>query len=311
MHGGHDLRVFGITRAAFSGSTLLSFMLGAHHQVFATGEAWRLFRRYRHLLIKDRTLDGCSVHHENCDFWTKDFSEQCEHAGVLDLYERIVGFSEEISVVVHSFNVKVYEELLRERTPLDGLIVLFKRPVSFYSSRKQHVGGTVEQAAASYVSAYRATQNLSKIHRLPVATVFYEDLAAKPQETLQGLCAWMGLTYEPVMTTPWEATDRLHTIGGNVGAYMHLWKDDFREQTLDRSYWDRVFGERGTRWLHDSYRKIKLDDRWKSLPPEEIREMEACTEAQEMFETLMAQRLLPKPGQGSAAAYNSSDGRGG
>jgi hypothetical protein len=169
----------------------------------------------------------------------------------------------------------------------------------------------VEQAAVSYVSAYRATQNLSKVHRLPVATVFYEDLAAKPQETLQGLCAWMGLTYEPVMTTPWEATDRLHTIGGNVGAYMHLWDDAVREQMLDRSYWDETYGERGTRWLHDSYRKIKLDDRWKSLPSEEIREMEACTEAQEMFETLMAQRLLPKPGQGSAAAYNSSDGRGG
>ena len=310
MHGVHDLRVFGIARAAFSGSTLLSFMLGAHHQVFATGEAWRLFRRYRRLSMEGRTLDCCSVHHENCDFWTQDFSEQCEHTGILDLYERIVGFSEEISVIVHSFDVKIYEELLRERTPLDGLIVLFKRPVSFYSSHKQHEGGTVEQAAANYVSNYCAIQDISRRHRLPAVTVFYEDLAAKPQETLQGLCSWMGLTYEPVMTAPWDATDQLHTIGGNVGAYMHLWDDAFREQMLNKPYWDEVYGERGRRWLHDNYRKIRLDDRWKSLPPEEIRDMEACTEAQEMFETLMAQRLVPKPERGSVAAYNSGEGRG-
>jgi len=342
MLSGRDLRIFGIAQTAFSGSTLLSFMLGAHDQVFATGEAyrlfrryrpsfrknrlrslmvsahdqvleageaWSLFRRYRRWLIKDMALHGCSVHRENCDFWTANFFERCQHSRILDLYERIEGYSEEISVVVHKFNVRAYEELMRERTPLDGLIVLFKRPVSYYSSHKQHVGGTVEQAAANFVSAYCAIQNFSKTHRLPAATVFYEDLATKPRETLEALCAWMGLTYEPVMTTPWEAADRLHTIGGNVGTYMNLWDDAFREQTLDRSYWDRVHGERGRRWLHDSYRKIKLDDRWKSLPPEEIREMEACTEAQEMFETLMDQRLLPKPEQGGRAMHKSSESR--
>jgi hypothetical protein len=309
MKSSRDLRVFGIARASFSGSTLLSFMLGVNDQVFATGEAWRMFRRYRRVVAADRELDCCSIHTENCDFWTPDFIEQCDNSGILDLYQRIAGYSEETSVVVHSFDAKIYEELLRERTPLDGLIVLFKRPVSFYSSHKQHEGGTVASAAAVYASVYRTIQDITERHRVPAATVFYEDLATKPEQTVQALCDWMGLTYEPLMISPWDAADRLHTIGGNVGAYMHLWDDASREKVLELPWWGEAYGERGTRWLRDNFRRIELDDRWKSLPPEEIREMEACTEAQETFDMLIARRLVPNPDRGGVAENNSNDGR--
>ncbi len=125
-----------------------------------------------------------------------------------------------------------------------------------------------------------------------MTAVFYEDLATKPEATLKALCAWMGLTYDPVMTTPWEAMDRLHTIGGNTGTYMHLWDEARQERMLASPYWQDVYGERGRRWLVESYRNIRLDERWKTLPPDEIREMEACGAAQEMFENLMARRMV-------------------
>jgi len=302
MHNSLALRVFGIASTSFSGTTLFGFMLGAHPRVFATGETHTLFRCYRDITGECRSLDTCSVHHESCDFWTKGFSAQCEQRNISSLYSRFAAYSETVSVVVHSFNTEVYAELLRERTPLDGLIVLFKRPASYYCSSKVHEGKTVEKAAADYVSQYSGIRDLSEDYRLPSATVFYEDLTTKPQETLQALCTWLGLTYAPVMTTPWEAVSRLHTIGGNAGTYMHLWDENMRERMLSSAYWREVHGERGRLWLRDNFRCIRLDERWKSLPPEEIREMEACTAAREMFEMLMARRLLPESGSGQTAA---------
>ena len=137
------LRVFGIGATAFSGTTLLSFMLGAHRRIFATSEAYQLFQRYRAIVGKSRTLETCSVHQKDCDFWTKDFSERCEQGDISDLYRRIEDYSGETSHVVHSFIPEAYQELLREKTPFNGFIVLFKRPISFHSSRKQHEGSSV------------------------------------------------------------------------------------------------------------------------------------------------------------------------
>jgi len=309
MHSGCDLRIFGIAQTGFSGSTLLAFMLGAHSRVFVTGEAHQLFRRYREVSDGCRAVDMCSVHHEQCDFWTKGFLAQCERGDVSAVHTRIASRFPSVSVAVHSFLFDVYAQLLREGSGLDGLIVLFKRPVAYYCSRKVHVGGSVGDAAARYISGYREINDLSENHGLPVAAVFYDDLATKLRETLPALCTWLGLAYEPVMTKPWEAVDRLHTIGGNAGTYMNLWDEAFRDRMLDSPYWQEVHGERGRIWLHNNYRKIKLDDRWKSLPPEEIQEMEACTEAQEMFEMLMAQRLLPNPENRSVTMYRASECR--
>jgi hypothetical protein len=301
------LRVFGIAGASYLGRTLLGFMLGAHHCVFATGEADQLFRCYLDVSGRNRDIDMCSVHHEACEFWTRNFSAQCEHQNISTLYSRIVAHFDLISVVVHSFNTEVYAELLREGTPLTGLIVLFKRPASYYCSRKGHEGSSVATAAVNYVSRYCEIRDLSESSRLPTATVFYEDLAMHPHKTLQALCAWMGLPYEHIMTTPWEAVDRLHTIGGNVGPYMYLWDENFREQMLNSEYWREAHGERGWLWLRDSFHHIRLDERWKSLPPEEIRAIEACTAARETFETLMASRLLPAFEVGESAPMRSRD----
>jgi hypothetical protein len=54
MHNSHKLRVFGIFGPAYSGTTLLGFMLGAHRRVFATGEAYQLFRCYREVSCECR-----------------------------------------------------------------------------------------------------------------------------------------------------------------------------------------------------------------------------------------------------------------
>ena len=95
------------------------------------------------------------------------------------------------------------------------------------------------------------------------------------------------------MTAPWNAVDRLHMIGGNAGTFLHVWDEGMRERMLDSDYWQKVHGERSRVWLLENFRTIRLDERWKSLPPEDISEMEACTAAQEVFQDLMAHRLLP------------------
>jgi hypothetical protein len=49
--------------------------------------------------------------------------------------------------------------------------------------------------------------------RAPWMTVRYEDLATNPKECLEGICAFVGLQYEPGMLRYWEHDDV--SIGGN------------------------------------------------------------------------------------------------
>lgn len=287
-----NLPVFGIGGTSFSGTTLLSFLFGAHSQVFSTGEACQLFSYLRNNDTKNEAVRTCSIHHDHCNFWTPDFITQCENAHISLLYNRVQTCVPSPTLVMHSFKGPSRYARLANGSNLDGLILLFKRPVAYYYSTKVHEQKTVQQADNGYVKVNTQLLDLAARKKIPILPVFYDDFATHPETVLSKLCIWIGLSYEEQMIAPWNQTDRLHTIGGNAGTYMHVWDERTREGVLNSEYWEKEHSEENRQWILKNFRSIKLDEKWKLLSSEEIKEMEACTASREMFEELMAQSAV-------------------
>ena len=237
MHHEAGLRVYGIAGCGFSGSTLLSLMLGAHSKIFGTGEAHGAIRAYRQLLTQQNVSNYCAMHHDACEFWTPEFRVRCDAADLDVLYEHITRHDPGKEVVVHCFKqIVVYAEMLRRSYHMHGLIVLFKRPVAYYSSAKVHIGLSVTEACEEYAQRYSHALKLCSEHRIPVFPLFYDDLANRTENCLRSLCEWLGLEYEPGMIEPWSISERMHLVGGNTGAFMNMWDEPVRNWILQSDY---------------------------------------------------------------------------
>lgn len=294
MNPATGLRVYGIAGCGFSGSTLLSFLLGSHAEVFCSGEACRAFRTYRRLLEHTQPGYYCSMHHDRCDFWTPEFLAECD-AGDLELmYERIARFDSGKRVVVHSFKYhQVYSEMLCRSFPLHGLILLFKRPVAYYSSARIHRGSSIAEACNRYADLNREALKLCDGHGIPVFPLFYDDLATTTEDCLVALCEWMGLDYQTGMLEPWAVSDRTHMVSGNTGVFMHMWDEPVRDWILQSETWKQTYSPDHEKWLEQNYRKIVLDEKWRSLAAEEIARVYTHKSSREVFDGLLQMTSWP------------------
>jgi hypothetical protein len=287
------LRVYGIAGCSFSGSTLLSLLLGAHSKIFGTGEAHGTLPAYRRLIENKSLSYYCAMHHVECDFWTPEFLAECNDGDLGLLYERIARFDPEKEVVVHSFkNPGIYSEMLHRSLPVQGLILLFKLPVAYYSSAKVHLGISVSEACKVYTQRYSRALNLYSEHRIPVFPLFYDDFATRTEECLKPLCEWLGLEYEPGMIEPWTVGERIHLVGGNTGAFMNMWDESVRNWVLQSETWKATYSPEHEQWLEQNYRKITLDEKWRSLPADEIARVHAHAPSRDIFERLLQMNTL-------------------
>ena len=293
MSHGRGLRVYGIAGCGFSGSTLLSFLLGSNSAIFSTGEAYRTFQAYRQLLEGRRFSYYCSMHHVECDFWTPGFLAECNDGDLDLLYDRIARFDAKNEVVVHSFkHPEIYLEMLHRCLPVHGLILLFKRPVAYYSSAMIHRGSSIVDACNKYTKRNMRTLKLCNEQRIPMFPLYYDDLATRPESCLKSLCEWMELDYEPGMLEPWTVSKQTHMVSGNTGVFMHMWKDTVRDWILQSDTWKETYSPEHEQWLEQNYRKIALDEKWRSLPADEIAEVHAHESSRDVFEQLLQMKRL-------------------
>ena len=265
------LQVYGIAGRGFSGSTLLSMLLGAHSTIFSTGEAYRAFQVYKRLFDNPDPANYCAMHYTDCNFWTDEFRQRCNSGDLDILYEHIQKFDSGKDIVVHSFkHPDVYAEILRRSLRIDGLIILFKRPASFYASVRVHLGQSVAIACNDYAEKYTQIIEMCTRENVPMYFLFYEELAANPESCLRSLCSWMGTVYEPGMTEPWKYSEDNHMVGGNTGAFMHLWSDSVRNWVLQSEPWKKEYTSEHEKWIEENYRTITVDEKWRSLPPDEL-----------------------------------------
>jgi hypothetical protein len=94
--------------------------------------------------------------------------------------------------------------------------------------------------------------------------VRYEELATKPEETLQKICDFLQINYSADMIKYWN--DDHHIISGNAGVRSLIWQAKQEEIT-----------EEVSKYQGDYYQKqglsIKLDLRWENeLSSEQVNE---------------------------------------
>lgn len=240
-------RVVHLLAPAFSGATWFSLMLGAHSEVFGTGELYKIF---------DWERPSCTVHGEGCPFWSG--FEECARS---DLLSRIAARSGRSTILVTN-----------SRKQLDGVSVLPPdvqvrylwlvrdgRAVTASMLRKQAVSG-MSAAVNDWARAIRKHQRfLRTIASEDHLTLRYEDAVEDPTAMLGRVCAFLGLEFEPAMLWFWEHPQ--HYIGGNRGTLLSMLRQrgDDTAPVLISSEQASVFD-----WQKDLeyYRSVDVTDRF-------------------------------------------------
>lgn len=213
-----ESRAYGIVGNPYSGSTLLSFVLGGAPGVFITLET-------THIL---KNPDSCRCRQcgrGECPFWTDAFlarlreSPEDIHELVRERAARLLGAS---AVVFSDKDPAVYRSSLDRGRRLDGLVLLFKRPEAFVLSAVTHTSWTVEGALDRYVARQQRALGLFRDFAGPSPVVFYDDLAGRAERTVWLICRELGLPFDPGMLDFGGNRERFHTLGGNAGTYAHL-----------------------------------------------------------------------------------------
>ena len=267
-------KLIGIVGTSYCGSTLLSFILGSHPEVFATSELNTLFRQ------KEKTQ--CSICKEECSFWTKEFVKDLLN----NIKERYFWVAEKANndldktiTVFSDKNPKVYQA---SKIQCNKYITLFKRPEALVNSYKIHnKSENLNDPLQLYIETYNSSFELSNNEY-----IFYDDFAKNPEKIIKYLCKDIDIKYSKDMLDFWNHEH--HTISGNSGVHMHVWGEERRDKTFDTPYWKDVYSKEHTQFIKDYYREIKLDEKWKEqLTEEEKTYIENHAPSKLIFEKLM------------------------
>ena len=261
------MKTYGIAGSAYSGSSLLSFMLGVNDNIFSVGE-------FNHILFKKNLGRNslCNVHKNKCNFFTKDDFKNI--MSINDPKQKIKYYYDKISnsgkeIVVNSMkNMKYFHKMVELNEKIDGIIILLKSPLRFYSSLKGHGEPfTLKRALHLYTNNYNYILNFCREHKIPFICLTYEKMITNTEVELKKICEFIGVEYDEKMLSPFEHKDSLHTFGGNTGTYLNVW--DKTEEKLKSDYWKEKYSVHHTKFAKENKGKIMLDDRWKMILTDE------------------------------------------
>lgn len=192
--------------AAFSGTTMLDFMLGNAPEAFSCGEASFRFRPQRtgHFGI------ACRCGQRPCSVWSKigDVPESRFHGTVL----KDMG----VSFVIDSSKERTWALDTQRWAVADGIkaynLLLWKDPVDLAYSywKREYVRGDWYSGFLSYYARFFEVG-------LPFRSVFLNDLLTNPERKLAEICAAVGMPYFKGKERFWEK--RPHPMQGNHEVY--------------------------------------------------------------------------------------------
>ncbi len=237
-----------------SGSTLLRVMLGSHPMLFSPPELQLL--NYRTLRQRHAALSD-----PRDDFWLQGTVRALMELDACDApaASRAMGLLERQDLSVQDFyrhlQTRLGDRILVDKTPNYSLdtTILDRAEDYFESPRYLHLVREPGAVVASFVDARLHVfyppflegspghppaefaellwnlchQNiLAFLGGIPGArrhTVHYEELVTDPEGTMRGICAFLGLTYDPAMADPYSGdqrrlmTDATHPLGRMLG----------------------------------------------------------------------------------------------
>lgn len=230
------LFVLGLGR---SGSTLLGSLLGNHPEVINTGELLR---------IEDVIGDGaakcaCGLPLADCREWWRLFEGIPEK--VLRKYTRWtpdlldkVRANAGAKLLVDVSKTRSYRIARRWKHPEVGFVLLTRDPRGIFRSyvqRGEPLGGRL----AMHRKWLKRFATFARRHGDRCLLLRYEDLVSRPEETMRGLCGFVGLDFQPQMVRPGSVTAHLATYSGS--SYMkgtgelrldERWREEIPMETL-------------------------------------------------------------------------------
>jgi hypothetical protein len=82
-------------------------------------------------------------------------------------------------------------------------------------------------------------------------------------------------------------------VSGNTGVFMHMWDEPVRNWILQSETWKQTYSPDHEKWLEQNYRKIVLDEKWRSLAAEEIARVYTHKSSREVFDGLLQMTSWP------------------
>ena len=277
---GKVIFILGIGR---SGSTMLDLMLGSHSQGFSLGEISKLPEIYNRnsavaelcpkgTFWQDHFSDedakqlalGLSGHRLNpliplkIDRWLREITGQ---DAVLNPYTLLLNRIQKPVLIDSSKYPDWVAQRLNAREfrqgHLDAYVIHVVRDgrAVLNSYLRAYPNLTVETVSQRWLNNLEASENVYGLvagdRRMQVR---YEALATNPTKTMQGVCDFLGIPFEPEMLEYWKHDHNY--IAGSRSAKALIAR--YREQPVSEA----------TQEIHGSYYSemdltIKLDQRWK------------------------------------------------
>jgi hypothetical protein len=240
-------KVVFVTGAGHSGTTLLGMMLGAHPDALFAGE------------VQESTLQGnpiCRTCGADCNVWSNIDTNK-------NVYDELTRTSGKPVVIDTSKMIpKWVEPAVASRAGRGASMIFVTRdPRAIVASelRKQPELSPTE-IIARWRGQMRLCETLAFNFPGSVVRVQYEELATKPKETLQSICADIELPFEEHMLCPWDTPG--HQLDGNIGVWA-----------LATGNTSKLSSKKFLYYINHE-KKIKLDERWKhELDEEAVQEI--------------------------------------
>ncbi|MDB5577162.1 MAG: sulfotransferase [Bradyrhizobium sp.] len=187
-----------------SGTTLLTVMLGFHSRIYSFRDETYVFRSD---LSDDRIRETLAT-----------ISAQRDKADVDYVCEKSPSHIRKCHEIFRLYPDAKFVAIKRE--PRD-VIASFKRR-----------GVTVDRGLHNWLYAYRRLLRW-EMEKLPLHSVRFEDLIRDPAGTLSGICAYLGLAYEPAMLDywkdrrPWQGVEEIRkpeTVTGTNHVIYRNWQ---------------------------------------------------------------------------------------
>jgi hypothetical protein len=215
-------QIVGIVSPSYTGSTVLSQILGQHDDILSVGES--------HWLVDQAPpwRRRCSICQDmECPVFTSAILSSVDERGInlLDWLQSTLG---QPKVLLSSDkNIKVYDRI----GPPAKAIVLFRTPALWVTSWVVRAGraseeygdstlprlpdGKVEAACNQYVMQYRRIWDWLKAKRIPYMTVWWDGLIEEPRSVLNWIYKALGVPENPeAMDLPSHRP--VHSLGGNA-----------------------------------------------------------------------------------------------
>ena len=227
--------VFGIIGLPYCGSTVVSYVLGSHSQVYCGADLYKLSPNYD---------AGCSLHGEDCKLWTrenKNLVYESLKISQTEYYDRICQITSKSIICDASKTPSYFHSRVPDIKIPVVLINLRKHPLRHICSllfnhhfvKDLQIRGDNEimnylnsrwDEALSFInmSLVRISEHSQKTNDLRQKLsdqdwleISYENFVENPRETVSGIIGHLDLVYEEGQTK-FENHD-LHPIVGNTG----------------------------------------------------------------------------------------------